>query len=188
MPISFPQSSSKGAAGFMDPEKIINSFGIEKGDIVADFGSGAGYFAVPMAKAVNSKGKVYAVDILPSSLEVVDKKAQTENLTNIELVQADLEKENSTKIADSSADFAVMANLLFQLENKASVFREAKRILKSGGKLIVIDWAPGKIVLGPPESHRVSADQVQVAAMINGFKQIKQWLPDPYHYGFIFIK
>lgn len=178
----------KVSSSFMDPQKIVDSFGIDSGGIVADFGSGAGYFTLPLAKAVASKGKVFAVDILPSALEVVDKKAKMENLTNIELVQADLEKENSTKIMDSSVDFVVISNLLFQLENKANIFREAKRVLKSGGKLIVIDWTSGKIVLGPPEDNRVTADQIQIAAVISGFKQIKQWYPDAYHYGFIFIK
>ncbi len=178
----------KISASFMDPQKTVELFGIEKGNIVADFGSGAGYFVIPMAKIVNSKGKIYAVDILKSSLEIVSKKAQMENLSNIELVQADLEKENSTRIAESSVDFVVMANLLFQLENKASVFREAKRILKSGGKLIVIDWMPGRIIIGPPENHRVAIDQARIAATVSGFRQVKQWMPDPYHYGFIFIK
>lgn len=179
---------NKVSSSFMDPQKIVDSFGIDSGSIVVDFGSGAGYFVIPLAKAVKSKGKVFAVDILPSALEVVDKKAKMENLINIELVQADLEKENSTKIIDSSVDFVVISNLLFQLENKANIFREAKRVLKSGGKLIVIDWAGGKIVLGPPEENRITADQVQIAATISGFKQIKQWHPDAYHYGFIFIK
>ncbi|MDP3057218.1 MAG: class I SAM-dependent methyltransferase [bacterium] len=179
---------NKVSSSFMDPQKIVDSFGIDSGSIVADFGSGAGYFVIPLAKAVKSKGKIFAVDILPSALEVIDKKAKMENLINIELVQADLEKENSTKIIDSSVDFVVISNLLFQLENKANIFREAKRVLKSGGKLIVIDWAGGKIVLGPPEENRVTEDQVQIAATISGFKQIKQWHPDAYHYGFIFIK
>lgn len=178
----------KVSSSFMDPQKIVDSFGIDSGNIVADFGSGAGYFTLPLAKAVGAKGKIFAVDVLPSALDVVSKKAGMENLTNIEIVQSDLEKENSTKIMDSSVDFVIISNLLFQLENKANIFREAKRVLKSGGKLIVIDWTGGKIVLGPPEENRVTADQVQIAALISGFKQVKQWYPDTYHYGFIFIK
>lgn len=180
--------SYKVSSSFMDPQKIVDSFGIDKGNIVADFGSGAGYFTLPLARAAAEKGKVFAVDILPSALEVVGKKASMENLTNIELVQADLEKENSTKIAEATVDFVVISNLLFQLENKANIFREAKRVLKSGGKLVVIDWAAGKIILGPPEENRVTADQIQLAAMVCGFKQIKQWYPDAYHYSFIFMK
>lgn len=181
-------SQGKSASAFMDPVKIISSLGIDRDNMVADFGSGAGYFAIPMAKAVLPRGKVYAIDILPSALDVLGKKAQFENVSNIILMQADLEKEHSTTIADSSVDIALTANILFQMKNRANLFREAKRILKPNGKLVVIEWAPGKSIIGPADAERIDPDQVKVAAMIGGLKEIKQWLPDAYHYGFIFVK
>lgn len=181
-------SSTKISSAFMDPKKIISSLGVERGDVAADMGAGAGYFAIPLAKAVVPRGKIYAVDVMPDSLELIKSKARIEGLENIEYIQADLEKENSTAIKDSSVNLVVIVNTLFQLKNKANIFREAKRILKPGGKLIIIDWLPGSSVMGPADTERVSLDQVRIAAMINGFKEIKQWLPDAYHYGFIFVK
>lgn len=181
-----PQAKISG--GFMDPQKIVNSLGVDRDQVVADFGAGAGYFAIPLAKLVLPKGKVYAIDILPGVLEVLEKKAGVENVANIEFVRADLEKEHSTEIADSSVDLALMVNTLFQISNKANLFREAKRILKANGKLVIIDWAPGNITIGPADAERVSPDQVRVAALINGLKEIKYWLPDAYHYGFVFVK
>lgn len=179
---------TKGAGGFMDPEKIINSFGVEQGETVADFGAGSGYFAIPLAKKVNAKGKVYAVDILKDSLAIIDVKAGRENLVNVILLQADLEKEKSTALEDGSVDWVVIANILFQLNNKSSIFREAKRVLRPAGKIVVIDWLPGKTAIGPSDPVRISPDQVRIFALSNNLKEIKYWLPDPYHYGFIFIK
>ncbi|MBU3965317.1 class I SAM-dependent methyltransferase [Patescibacteria group bacterium] len=181
-------SRSKGASGFMDPEKIVNSFGVERGETVADFGSGAGYFAIPLAKKVSAKGKVYAIDILKDSLAIIDAKASRENLVNVVLLQADLEKEKSTTIEDDSVNWVIMANILFQLNNKSSIFREAKRALKPAGKIIVIDWLPGKTAIGPSDSSRISPEQVRIFALSNNLREIKYWFPDPYHYGFIFIK
>lgn len=181
-------SSYKVSSSFMDPQKIVNSFGVEKGDMVVDLGAGAGYFAIPLAKAVIPKGKIIAVDIMPDSLDIIKKKALEENLTNLEFLQADLETENSTALPESSADFVIIVNTLFQIKNKANVFREVKRILKPNGKFIVIDWAPGRTTIGPADTERVSVDQVRIAVMINGFKEIKTWFPDAYHYGFVFIK
>lgn len=179
---------SKSASGFMDPQKIVSSLGVDRDQTVADFGAGAGYFAVPLSKLVLPKGKVYAIDILPGALEVLKKKADVENITNIDFIRADLEKDHSTDIPDSSVDLALVVNTLFQMSNKANLFREAKRILKANGKLVVIDWMPGNTAVGPADAERVSLDQVRVASLINGFKQIKYWLPDAYHYGFIFVK
>ncbi len=185
--LSIPQFT-KGAGGFMDPEKIVNSFGVEQADTVADFGAGAGYFTIPLAKKVGAKGKVYAIDILKNSLEIIDAKAAQENLANIVLVQADLEKEKSTAIEDSSVDWVIMANILFQLSNKSNIFREAKRVLKPTGKIIIIDWLPTKTAIGPADSARISPEQARISALSNNLKETKHWLPDPYHYGFIFIK
>lgn len=181
-------SSTKVSSAFMDPKKVIVSLGIEKGDIVADLGSGVGYFALPLAKRVVPKGRVYAVDIIPESLELLKAKAKTEGLGNIEYMQADLEVEKSLAIGDSSVDYALVVNTLFQLKNKANIFREAKRILFPGGKLVIIDWLLGTTVMGPAELQKISEDQVRVAAIINGLKEIKHWFPDAYHYGFVFIK
>ena len=181
-------SSTKVSSAFMDPKKVITAFGVEKGDVVADFGAGVGYFALPLAKPVIPKGKVYAVDVMPDSLDLVKSKANVEGLSNLEFIRADLETENSTSIKDSSVNFVIIVNTLFQLKNKTNIFREAKRVLKPGGKLVIIDWMPGSAVMGPADTERVSIDQVRVATIINGFKEIKQWVPDAYHYGLIFIK
>ncbi len=178
----------KISSAFMDPKKIIASLGIEKGDIVADLGSGVGYFVIPLSKTVVPKGRVYAVDIILDNLEMVKAKAKVEGLANIEYMQADLEAEKSLVIGDVSVDYALIINTLFQLKNKANIFREAKRILLPGGKLVIIDWLPDGAVIGPAESEKVSEDQVRVAALINGLKEIKHWFPDPYHYGMVFIK
>lgn len=184
--INPPQA--KTAVGFMEPQKIINSLGVDRDDIVVDLGAGAGYFAIPLAKLVLPKGRVFAIDILSSSLEILKKKAEAENLTNVQFVQADLESEHSMDILDSTVDLALIVNTLFQLSNKANLFREVKRILKPNGKLVVIDWAPGKTAVGPADAERVTPDEVRVATLINGFKEIKHWLPDAYHYGLIFVK
>lgn len=180
--------STKVSSAFMDPKKVISTFGVEKGDVVADLGSGVGYFAIPLAKAVVPKGKVYAVDIMSDSLDLLKSKANVEGLSNLEYMRADLEAENSTAISDSSVNFVVIVNTLFQLKNKTNIFREAKRILKPGGKLIIIDWMPGSSVMGPADTERMTLDQVRVATLINGFREIKQWVPDAYHYGLVFIK
>lgn len=188
MPNLSTQSTSKISSAFMDPKKIIAFLGIEKGDIVADLGSGVGYFVIPLSKAVVPKGRVYAVDIVPEALESIKSKAKEEGLANIEYMQADLENEKSVAIGDASVDYVIIVNTLFQLKNKANIFREAKRILLPGGKLVVIDWLPDGTVMGPAETEKVSAEQVRIAAIINGLKEIKYWFPDAYHYGLVFIK
>ena len=67
---------SKGTGGFMNPEKIIGGFGIKEGMMIADFGSGAGYFTILLGQRVGKNGKVYALDIQESALDNVRVKAK----------------------------------------------------------------------------------------------------------------
>ena len=75
----------------MNPEAIVESFGLQSGMKVADFGSGSGYFTILMAKKVGDSGQVTAVDILESALETVRAKASVSGLKNLQTIRADLE-------------------------------------------------------------------------------------------------
>ena len=105
------------------PEKILADIGIfEEGSTVADFGCGAGYFAVPLAKMVREKGKVYAIDVLTSAIEIVSGKAKAEGLHNLKTIRANLEVVGSSKIEDSSVDSVLLANILCHLSSICCVF------------------------------------------------------------------
>ena len=57
-----------GSGGFMNPDKIVAELNIKSGMIVADFGCGAGYFTIPIAKIIKNSGKIYAIDVLNETL------------------------------------------------------------------------------------------------------------------------
>ena len=70
----------------MNPNKIVENLNIKSGMIVADFGCGAGYFTIPIAKAIKNSGKIYAIDVLSGALENVLSKAKLYDLLNIKTV------------------------------------------------------------------------------------------------------
>ena len=181
--------SGFGTGGFMDPEKILREIEIEEGMIVADFGCGAGYFALPLAKMVGTKGKIYAIDVLASALESITSKMRTEGVRNIKTARADLEQEKGSKLEDSSIDLVMMANILFQSKNHSAILKEAKRVLKDGGKLVIIDWIPIKSSSFGPDGHlRISQNEIQNKAVSLGFKFERGFEVDRYHYGLLFRK
>ena len=177
-----------GSGGFMNPEKIAEGLEITNGMTVADLGCGAGYFTIPMAKLVKNSGKVYAVDVLTSALETVSSKAKLYGLLNVDPVRANVEVVGGTKISDKSVDVALLANILFQCNDYDSVFGEAKRILKDSGRIVVIDWVPKKVPLGPKFEHCLSEDDVKKIAIKSGLKFIKKINAGNAHYGLLFMK
>jgi len=177
----------KGTGGFLKPEEVLKELNIKKGMTIADFGCGAGYFTIPMAELVDETGKVYAFDILKTALESVRSTAKARGLLNIQTIWSDLEILRSSKLEDSSVDLVLLANILFQSSKKDSIIKEATRILKKGGKMVVIEWKKNQ-PMGPPEKLIVDENLIREMIEKEGLKFDKQFPAGERHWGMVFIK
>jgi ArsR family transcriptional regulator len=103
---------------------------------IADLGCGTGTFTLELAK---SGAHVIGVDQSPSMLKVARQHLRDFGFPNAELRHASLEE---LPIADASCDVATMVLVLSYVERVEPVLREARRILRPGGRLLVVDaWA-----------------------------------------------
>jgi len=169
--------------GFLNPNEILKQLKLKKNMIAADFGSGAGGWAIPLAKKLE-EGKVYAIDILEEPLSALKSRAALEKIFNIETIKSDVEK--TSKLFRNSCDLVLMTNLLFEIEDKKKVLEEGKRVLKEGGKFLVVDWKKDAS-LGPKEG-RVSEKEVEELAKELGLKLEKKFTAGLYHWGLILLK
>lgn len=177
-----------GRRAFIEPERIVSSFGLEKGDFVADFGAGHGFFTIPMARAVGGDGKVFAIDVQKAALDVIRARARTEHLLNIEYVWADLDLPNGSHLKDEYVDFVVISNILYQAEQKNVYTAEAYRILRPGSRLAIIEWDQSPDPLGPPADMRMRKEVVKSLAVEAGFDHIGEFDAGTHHYGLLFKK
>lgn len=141
---------------FSDPSYNIEQFNLQSGMRVADLGSGSGFYSLAAARAVGDKGKIYAVDVQKDLLERLRKEATHKGIHNIEVIWGDVSASGGTKLKDGSVDAVIAANLLFQLDDKKEFVNEVRRILKSKGRLLLVDWNESYGGIGPTEDHVVS--------------------------------
>jgi len=169
-------------AKFIDPKEIIGQLDLEKGSAVADFGCGSGYFSVPFAQEVGSEGKVHCLDVLSQALESVESQAKILGISNIITKRVNLENENGSKLENDSMDWVIMKDVLFQNENKQNIIKESYRVLKSGGKILIMEWNDKNLLVGPEKSKRVSPERM--TELVNGQKfKIKKNIPaGDFHY------
>ncbi|PJE50356.1 MAG: hypothetical protein COV29_04225 [Candidatus Yanofskybacteria bacterium CG10_big_fil_rev_8_21_14_0_10_36_16] len=177
-----------GSGGFLNPDIVVEEFGIEESIRIADFGSGSGYFTILAAKKVGDTGKVVAIDVLSDVLEHLKAKAEEKGLSNIELVRANLEIPGSSGLEDNSQDMVLIVNVLFQSSKKENIISEAKRILKPGGKLVFMDWEKGVNGFGPPDEERTSKEEMSKLISGIGFEVEREINVGSFHYGFVFHK
>lgn len=145
---------------FLNPKKLIDQLDLKEDMIAAEFGCGSGGFTIPLAKRLE-KGKVYALDIQQEPLSALKGKASMERLTNIETRRCDLEEEKGSQFPPDFLDLVLIPNVLFQSENEKEILKEAERVTKKGGKILVVDWKKGAD-FGPKEG-RVSLEDVEEA-------------------------
>lgn len=175
-----------GASSFLRPEEILrNNIKIEPGWIVANLGCGNGHFTIPLARAAGNQGKVYAIDVLPGALNSVRSRARLEGLFNIETVRANVEARNDKIIESGIVDLALISNVFFQSSKKVDIIKEALRLLRPRGKLVIIEWNQ-KGSFGPPLALRVKEDDLKKMAISQGFMFIKSFTAGDYHYGMMF--
>lgn len=156
--------------------------------MVADFGCGSGHYTIAAAKCVGEKGRVYALDIQKDLLQAVKSTAELNNLKNIEIIWADLDLPQGSRLADNSVDFVIISNILFQSEKREQIVKEALRILKNRGGAAVIEWEKEAGKTGPTQEHRISKEESQTIFLQAGFKIEKEFQPGENHYGLIFRK
>jgi len=159
---------------FENPESYLPSL-LERGQTIAELGCGNGFYCQYLQKYAD---KLYCVDSFCPALEEAKKK-----VTNAIFLCEDASK---TSIPSNSVDVVLLANSFHDMENKDEVVKEIKRILKKGGKVIIIDWEKKDTGFGPPLYVRMSEEEY--LNFFKDFKLINKFKPTNYHYGLVLIK
>ncbi len=172
---------------FSDPQKNLTELGVSDGMRVVDLGAGSGFYAIESAKKVGPRGMVYAVDVQQDLLSKIKNSAGLMGLHNVEVIWGNIEKIGGTKLRESIADRVILSNTLFQVEpaDRDNLALEVKRLLKSGGKLLVVDWSEGT-----PLSPKTLVPKILAEGVFEkvGLKLEKEFDAGDHHYGIIFKK
>jgi len=160
---SAPQPVSEGDLGLSCGDPVTFSC-LEPGDIVLDLGSGAGKDVFLAARIVGASGRVIGVDMTPEMLALARRNAEkftrSTGLDNIAFRKGCIEE---LPLDDASVD-VIISNCVINLSpDKPKVFREAFRVLKPGGRIVVSD-----IVLEKPLPPKMRADKDLYAACVAG--------------------
>jgi len=158
------------------PHEVIQALGLKPDAVVADIGSGTGYFATRLAHRVPA-GKVYGVDTEPDMVKFLADRAVREGLKNITAVRATA---GDARLPEK-ADLVLMVDVFHHISDRESYFRKLRDSLKPGGRIAIIDFrldSPD----GPPTSARIAPDQVKAEMRRAGYTLISEpgFLPNQF--------
>ena len=142
------------------PDDVIESLNLKDDSVVADLGSGVGYFSLKLAPKVAEHGSVLAEDVLGDSLAFLWVRALLHHQTNIRIIHG---KTDDPLLPPAGVDAVLIANSYHEFTKPLAILDHAFRALRSGGRLVVLDRGPRSYNKGPRE---VQVQQYQIGASI----------------------
>jgi len=121
---------------WQQPDKVIAALNLHPGELVADLGSGGGYFTFKLAKAVAPSGKVYAVDVDEDMIELISKRLKEESGNNVETILA---TPTDPRLPQTGVDLVFTVNTYHHIADRSAYFANARKYLRPGGRIAIID-------------------------------------------------
>ena len=164
---------------WQNPKAILSRSGLRSGFTMIDIGCGGGFFALPAARIVGEKGKVYGLDTNADSIASLKEQANREDLKNLYLTVGRAEE---TIICNQCADIIFIGIALHDFQDASRVLENARTMVKPTGILVNLDWKKEPMEFGPPLRIRFSAETA--LSLIEGAGFTVETLTDsgPYHY------
>ncbi|MCE5191319.1 MAG: class I SAM-dependent methyltransferase [Actinomycetia bacterium] len=159
------------------PDAMWDAFGTPDAHVAVEIGAGTGMFAREFAARMQA-GTLYAVDSEPSALRWMHEHLEAEYPADIVVTEADA---GSIPLSDGIADLVYSVNLHHELEDPAGMLAEARRLLRPGGTIAIVDWKREPTPKGPPLEHRVGTAELERQLAAAGFTRVRVHNALPYH-------
>lgn len=158
------------------PELLMGALHIRRGATVADIGSGTGYFTWRLAEEVGPEGKVYAVDVQQSMLDLTRAAVEQRKLHNVEYVLA---TERSPRLPERSLDLVFIAYAYHEFGDPEAMMASVRRALKPGGRVVVLEYAKESNIAPASPLHKMSFEEIRREIEPMGFvvDQLLDFLP-----------
>lgn len=167
-----------------NPDALLDKMALESGQTVADLGCGSGFYSRRIAKRVGAEGKVFAVDIQPQMLDILQRLAAQEELDNIVPV---LGEPDDPRLPRGEIDWILLVDVYHELQDPAAMLAELRQALAPDGRVAVVEFRlEGDSAAHIKREHRMAVDQVLAEWEPAGFELVEQWEGLPTQHVFIF--
>lgn len=180
--------AEKWARVFDDPERdawqkpheVIQALALKPDAVIADVGSGTGYFSVRLARVV-PKGRVYGADTAADMVKHLAERAKREGLNNVTSIAA---APDNPRLPEK-ADLIILVDAYHHIDERERYFRRLRETLKPGGRLAIIDFRLDSPE-GPPKHTRIAPERVKTELKSAGYALVQEHAFLPYQYFLIF--
>ena len=142
---------------------LLAALALQPGMVVADIGAGTGYLSRRMAPAVMPGGKVWAVDVQPEMVNLLQAGVKRSGLTQIE---PRLGAVDDVRLPAASVDLAIMVDVYHELSFPYEVMASLMKALKPGGRLVFVEYKAEDARVPIKPLHKMSEAQIKREAAV----------------------
>jgi len=168
---------------YQKPDEVMKALALRRGEVVADIGSGSGYFTLRFAHAVGEAGRVYAVDVSPEMIRHLNRRLRDAGIRNVVPILSD---PDDPLLPDASVDRFVIVNTWHHIEDRPGYVALLKRMLKPGGQVVHIDFEKRDLPVGPPPAMKIAREELVKEMEAAGFRLAAEHGFLPYQYFLVF--
>jgi 2-polyprenyl-3-methyl-5-hydroxy-6-metoxy-1,4-benzoquinol methylase len=145
---------------------------LKTGMSVCDMGSGNGYHTLPMAEAVGGTGKVYAVDVQPEMIVMLNERIAEKAITNIEPIIGEVD---DPKLPANSCDIILLVDVYHEFSHPEAMLTGMKKALKPGGQIVLVEFRAEDDSVPIKPEHKMSKAQISKEMNANGLKLVREF-------------
>lgn len=166
-----------------DPDLALRLLRIRRGSTVADIGAGSGYYTIRLARLVGPMGKVYASDIQPGMIALIQQNVARAKIDNVVPV---LGTTDDPKLPPASIDLAIMVDVYHELSQPQRMLQRIREALKPDGRLVLLEYRAEDPNVPILPDHKMTKAQVKLEIEHEGFRQSRVYDDLPWQHLFVF--
>jgi len=156
---------------------------VERGQSLCDLGCGNGYHTVPLAEQIGPAGTMYAVDLQPQMLVMLEQRTDEAELDNVEFVEATVD---DPMLPADSCDLVLMVDVYHELSHPVRVMQRVRRALKEGGEVVLVEFRAEDPAVPIKPEHMMSKAQVIREMASHGFALSRETDALPWQHAMAF--
>jgi ubiquinone/menaquinone biosynthesis C-methylase UbiE len=148
------------------PDVAIRVLKIAKGATVADIGAGSGYMTMLLSEAVGPTGTVYANDVQPQMLQMLQQRLAQKQIKNVALVQGTID---DPKLAPGALDLELLVDVYHEFSQPQAMLRHLRDALKADGRLVLLEYRKEDPAIPIKLEHKMTVAEAKLEVEAEGF-------------------
>ena len=168
-----------------DCRRLLRELNVRRGQTVCDMGCGNGFYTLPIARLTGSEGKVYAVDIQPEMLTMLESRANEFGIENVETI---LSTQTDSQLPAGSIDLVLLVDVYHEFSHPKEMLQAIRKSLKINGRIALAEFRAEDPLVPIKPLHKMSKKQILKEFTANGFKLIREFDDLPWQHLMFFTR